>query len=255
MSRDTLRSRAIDALTEEEASAELAALAAEIAHHDRAYHEKDAPEVSDAEYDALVRRNQAIEGRFPELIRADSPSRRVGAKPAEGFATVRHGVPMLSLGNVFDEGEFADFCARIRRFLGLPADEELRFVGEPKIDGLSVNLLYEDGRFVRGATRGDGTAGEDITANLRTLRDLPERLKGGRRKPPRRASRSAARSSWRRPSSSPSTRGRRRSSRSRRGAPRPASASASGRASSPTRATRRPDRSASSTRRSPRGGR
>jgi DNA ligase (NAD+) len=184
MSRDTLRSRAIDALTEEEASAELAALAAEIAHHDRAYHEKDAPEVSDAEYDALVRRNQAIEGRFPELIRADSASRRVGAKPAEGFATVRHGVPMLSLGNVFDEGEFADFCARIRRFLGLPADEELRFVGEPKIDGLSVNLLYEDGRFVRGATRGDGTAGEDITANLRTLRDLPERLKGGRRKPP-----------------------------------------------------------------------
>jgi DNA ligase (NAD+) len=183
MNRDTLRSRAIDALTEEEAAAELATLAAEIAHHDRAYHEKDAPEVSDAEYDALVRRNQAIEGRFPELIRADSASRRVGARPAEGFSTVRHGVPMLSLGNVFDEGEFAEFCARIRRFLGLPAEEELRFVGEPKIDGLSVNLLYEDGRFVRGATRGDGTAGEDITANLRTLRDLPERLKG-RRKPP-----------------------------------------------------------------------
>ncbi len=175
---DALRARAPDALTEEEAAAELAALAAEIAHHDRAYHEKDAPEVSDAEYDALVRRNQAIEGRFPELIREDSPTRRVGAKPAEGFATIRHGVPMLSLSNVFDEAEFAEFCARIRRFLGLPADEPLRFVGEPKIDGLSVNLLYEDGRFVRGATRGDGTTGEDITANLRTLRDLPERLDG-----------------------------------------------------------------------------
>ena len=175
---DALRTRPPEALTEEEAAAELAALAAEIAHHDRAYHEKDAPEVSDAEYDALVRRNQAIEGRFPELIRQDSPSRRVGSKPVEGFATVRHGVPMLSLGNVFDEAEFAEFCARIRRFLGLPAEEPLRFVGEPKIDGLSVNLLYEDGRFVRGATRGDGTTGEDITANLRTLRGLPERLGG-----------------------------------------------------------------------------
>ena len=102
---DALRTRPPEALTEEEAAAELAALAAEIAHHDRAYHEQDAPEVSDAEYDALVRRNQAIEGRFPELIREDSPTRRVGAKPAEGFATVRHGVPMLSLGNAFDDDE------------------------------------------------------------------------------------------------------------------------------------------------------
>jgi DNA ligase (NAD+) len=178
MSDDALRTRPPDALTEEEAAAELAALAAEIAHHDSAYHEKDAPEVSDAEYDALVRRNQAIEARFPELIREDSASRRVGAQPAEGFATVRHGVPMLSLGNAFDEADFIEFCARIRRFLGLPAEEPLRFVGEPKIDGLSVNLLYEDGRFVRGATRGDGTTGEDITANLRTLRGLPERLGG-----------------------------------------------------------------------------
>jgi DNA ligase (NAD+) len=183
MTDAALRARPPDALTEEEAAAELAALAAEIAHHDRAYHEKDAPEVSDAAYDALVRRNQAIEGRFPELIREDSPSRRVGTRPAEGFSTVRHGVPMLSLGNAFDGADFNEFCARIRRFLGLPADEPLRFVGEPKIDGLSVNLLYEDGRFVRGATRGDGTTGEDITANLRTLRDLPEKLKG-RSKPP-----------------------------------------------------------------------
>lgn len=175
---DALRARPIDALTEDEAAEELARLAAEIAHHDQAYHELDAPEVTDAEYDALVRRNRAIEARFPELIREDSPSRRVGAKPAEGFAKSRHGVPMLSLDNVFSAEEFAEFCARIRRFLGLPAEEPLRFVGEPKIDGLSVNLLYERGRFVRGATRGDGTEGEDITANLRTLRDLPFRLSG-----------------------------------------------------------------------------
>ena len=173
-----LRARPVEALTAEEAAAELAALAAEIAHHDRLYHEQDAPEISDAEYDALVRRNRAIEGRFPELIRPDSPSRRVGAQAAEGFAKFVHGVPMLSLDNAFDEADFAGFCDRIRRFLGLDAATPLRFVGEPKIDGLSVNLLYEDGRFVRGGTRGDGLAGEDVTANLRTLKDLPLRLKG-----------------------------------------------------------------------------
>jgi DNA ligase (NAD+) len=178
VSESALRSRAPEALTEEEAVAELAALAAEIAHHDRAYHELDAPEVSDAEYDRLVRRNRAIEAQFPELIREDSPSHRVGAKPAEVFSKSRHGEPMLSLDNVFGEAEFSEFCARIRRFLGLPAAEVLCFVGEPKIDGLSVNLLYENGRFVRGATRGDGTEGEDVTVNLRTLRDLPQRLKG-----------------------------------------------------------------------------
>ncbi len=177
MSTTTLRSQPPEALTEAEAAAELARLAAEIAHHDRAYHERDAPEISDADYDALVRRNRAIEARFPELIREDSPSRRVGAAAAEGFSKVRHGVPMLSLDNAFAPEDFHEFCARIRRFLGLK-DDVLHFVGEPKIDGLSVNLLYEDGRFVRGATRGDGTEGEDITANLRTLRDLPLRLKG-----------------------------------------------------------------------------
>ncbi len=169
--------RPVEALTEEEAAAELARLAAEIAHHDRAYHENDAPEVSDADYDALVRRNRAIEARFPELIRADSPSRRVGTAPAEGFAKLKHGVPMLSLDNAFAPEAFAEFCARIRRFLGLK-DDVLHFVGEPKIDGLSVNLTYENGRFLRGATRGDGAEGEDITANLKTLRDLPLRLKG-----------------------------------------------------------------------------
>ncbi len=167
----------MDTLTPDKAAAELARLAAEIARHDRAYHEQDAPEISDAEYDALVRHNRAIEARFPALVRADSPSHRVGASPAEGFAKLRHGVPMLSLDNAFGPEDFAEFCARIRRFLGL-MEEVLDFVAEPKIDGLSVNLTYENGRFIRGATRGDGAEGEDITANLRTLPSLPLRLKG-----------------------------------------------------------------------------
>jgi len=175
--QDTLRSRPPETLTEEEAAAELAALAAEIAEHNRAYYELDAPTISDAEYDALFRRNAAIEARFPELVREDSPNRRPGGAPTEQFAKVRHGMPMLSLDNAFNAEDFAEFCARIRRFLGLK-DETLCFVGEPKIDGLSVNLIYEDGRFVRGATRGDGTVGEDVTQNLRTLKDLPLRLKG-----------------------------------------------------------------------------
>ncbi len=172
----TPRSRDIDTLTEEEAAAELAALAAEIAHHDALYHGRDAPEITDADYDALVLRNRGIEARFPALIREDSPSRRVGAATTEGFAKSRHGEPMLSLNNVFSEGEFAEFCASIRRFLGLSPEEPLRFVAEPKIDGLSINLLYENGAFIKGATRGDGTEGEDVTANLLTLATLPRRL-------------------------------------------------------------------------------
>jgi DNA ligase (NAD+) len=176
MTDASLRARKVEQLTEEEAQAELTALAAEIAHHDEAYHRHDAPEISDAAYDALVSRNRAIEARFPELVRADSPSRRVGAEAAEGFAKLRHGVPMLSLDNAFGDDDFREFCARIRRFLGLPADQVLDFVGEPKIDGLSVNLTYENGRFARGATRGDGAEGEDITANLLTLADLPRSL-------------------------------------------------------------------------------
>jgi DNA ligase (NAD+) len=176
MTDAALRARKVEQLTEEEAQAELTALAAEIAHHDALYHGKDAPEISDADYDALIRRNRAIEARFPELIRHDSPSRRVGAEPAEGFSQLRHGIPMLSLDNAFDETDFAEFGARIRRFLGLPADERLEFVGEPKIDGLSINLIYENGRFIRGATRGDGITGEDVTANLLTLTDLPRQL-------------------------------------------------------------------------------
>jgi len=164
------------ALTEAEAAAELAALAAEIARHDALYHGQDAPEISDAAFDALTARNRAIEARFPQLVRDDSPSRRVGHAAAEGFAKARHGEPMLSLNNVFAEAEFAEFCASIRRFLGLAPEEPLAFVAEPKIDGLSINLLYEDGAFIRGATRGDGTEGEDVTANLLTIADLPRRL-------------------------------------------------------------------------------
>jgi DNA ligase (NAD+) len=163
-------------LTEAEAAAELARLAELIAAADRAYHERDAPEITDAEYDALRRRNEAIEARFPALVRADSPSRRVGAAPAGGFAKVAHLVPMLSLGNAFAPEDFAEFCERIRRFLGLK--EALAFVGEPKIDGLSISLTYEDGVFVRGATRGDGSEGEDVTANLRTMDAVPQRLAG-----------------------------------------------------------------------------
>ena len=179
MSGTKPRAGDVGGLTEEQAAAELERLAAEIAHHDALYHEQDAPELSDADYDWLVRRNRAIEKRFPQLVRADSPSKRVGAKAAEGFAKVRHLAPMLSLDNAFDEEEFAEFAARIRRFLGLPADEALAFVGEPKIDGLSINLLYEDGAFVRGATRGDGAEGEDVTRNLLTLADLPRSLPKG----------------------------------------------------------------------------
>ena len=166
-----------DQLTPAEAAAELARLAGEIARLDVAYHERDVPEATDAEYDALRRRNAAIEALHPGLVRGDSPSRRVGSAPAGGFARLAHGTPMLSLDNAFAAEDFAEFCARIRRFLGL-GEVVLDFVGEPKIDGLSISLTYEDGRFVRGATRGDGLEGEDVTANLRTLASLPQRLAG-----------------------------------------------------------------------------
>jgi DNA ligase (NAD+) len=167
----------VDTLTEAEAAAELTRLAAEMERHDALYAEA-APEISDAEYDALRVRNAAIEARFPALIRPDSPSLKVGAPVSSQFAEVRHGVPMLSLDNAFDESDVADFAARIRRFLRLPADEPLAFVAEPKIDGLSANIRYEDGVLVQGATRGDGRAGEDITANLKTISDIPHRLSG-----------------------------------------------------------------------------
>ncbi|HTZ37570.1 MAG TPA: NAD-dependent DNA ligase LigA [Stellaceae bacterium] len=175
---------AVEGLTEEEAAAELARLAAELAHHDQLYHAKDAPEISDAEYDALRRRNSAIEARFPELIRADSPSRRVGAAPAAGFAKVTHAVPMLSLDNAFDDADVRDFFAGIRNFFRRPEDvarvelDAIEVMAEPKIDGLSAAVRYEDGRLVLGATRGDGVTGEDVTQNIRTLASVPKRLAG-----------------------------------------------------------------------------
>src|SRR5438874_3437598 len=165
-------------LTQAQAKAELERLAAEIGAHDRHYYQKDAPTVSDAAYDALRRRNEEIEARFPQLVRADSPSRRVGAQPSQKFAKVRHAVPMLSLGNAFSDSEVAEFVERIRRFLRLSADEKIVFTAEPKIDGLSCTLRYEEGRLTRGATRGDGTEGEDVTANVRTLADIPKELRG-----------------------------------------------------------------------------
>jgi DNA ligase (NAD+) len=162
----------------ENAAAELARLGEEIARHDQAYHGQDAPLISDAEYDALRARFTALEARYPALARADSPARRVGAAPAEAFGKVAHRVPMLSLDNVFSADGFAAFVARARRFLGLGEGDGVAFVGEPKIDGLSISLTYEDGVFVRGATRGDGSVGEDVTANLRTIAALPKRLRG-----------------------------------------------------------------------------
>ncbi|MBV9883551.1 MAG: NAD-dependent DNA ligase LigA [Sphingomonadaceae bacterium] len=166
-------------MTEAEAAAELEHLAREIAHHNRLYHTDDAPEISDAEYDALVRRNAALEAEFPHLIREDSPSRQVGAAPAGHLAKVRHALPMLSLDNAFSEAEVADFLARIRRFLSLGESETVMLTAEPKIDGLSCSLRYEKGALVLAATRGDGTTGEDVTANARTIKDIPKRLPAG----------------------------------------------------------------------------
>ena len=167
----------VDRLTEGEAAAELERLASEIAHHDALYYRQDQPEISDAEYDALRERNAAIEARFPHLIREDSPSARVGAEPVEAFGKVMHAVPMLSLGNVFDDEGVRDFLERIRRFLGLETVEGLAFTAEPKIDGLSITLRYEKGRLVQGATRGDGYQGENVTANVRTIADIPKAIK------------------------------------------------------------------------------
>jgi DNA ligase (NAD+) len=171
---------AAEALTEVQAKAELKRLAAEIAAHDKSYYQDDAPKVSDAEYDALRQRNAAIEARFPDLTRADSPSRRVGAAPSGRFAKVRHIIPMLSLGNAFAERDVVDFVDGIRRFLGLQEHDEIAFSAEPKIDGLSMALRYENGDLVTGATRGDGDEGEDVTANVKRIEDIPRRLKGTR---------------------------------------------------------------------------
>jgi DNA ligase (NAD+) len=172
----------VEKLTAREAEKELSRLAQEIAKHDKRYYQQDAPTISDAEYDALRRRNEAIEARFPALKRVDSPSDRVGATPAERFEKVTHRVPMLSLGNAFADEDVVEFFGRVRRFLNLGESEPVEVVAEPKIDGLSITLRYDGGKFVQGATRGDGNEGEDVTRNLRTIRaDVPAILKG---KPP-----------------------------------------------------------------------
>jgi DNA ligase (NAD+) len=168
----------VDALTPAQGKAEHARLEAELREHDEAYYQRDAPTVSDAEYDALRRRYEAIEHRFPDLRTLASLTRKVGAAPARGFAKVRHAVPMLSLQNAFAEEDVADFVGRIRRFLNLKEDEALTLTAEAKIDGLSMSLRYEDGVLVRAATRGDGEEGEDVTANIKTLKEVPHQLKG-----------------------------------------------------------------------------
>lgn len=164
-------------LTEAEAAAELERVAAELAGHDARYFQDDAPTISDGDYDALKRRNLDIEARFPALVRPDSPSRKVGAPLAAAFSEVTHGTPMLSLDNAFSDAEAVEFDARVRRFLRL-GDEPVAYTAEPKIDGLSASIRYEAGRLVQGATRGDGRVGEDVTANLRTVSEIPHRLAG-----------------------------------------------------------------------------
>ncbi|MGA1802637.1 NAD-dependent DNA ligase LigA [Rhizobium sp. HT1-10] len=166
----------VEDLTEADAAAELERLAQAIAHHDALYHGKDAPEISDADYDALKRRNDAIEARFPALVRMDSPSRHVGAAPSETFAQITHARPMLSLDNTFSQEDVQDFVAGIYRFLGRLPDQSIAFTAEPKIDGLSMSIRYENRRMVSAATRGDGTTGENVTANIRTIKEIPNTL-------------------------------------------------------------------------------
>jgi DNA ligase (NAD+) len=165
-------------LNKAQAKVELKRLALEIESHDKHYYQDDAPKISDADYDALRKRANAIEARFPELVTSESPSQKIGAQPSGRFAKVQHAVPMLSLGNAFSDEDVADFVDRIRRFLKLDADEIPAIVAEPKIDGLSLSLRYENGELVRAATRGDGTTGEDVTGNARTIKDIPNTLKG-----------------------------------------------------------------------------
>ncbi len=169
----------VTSLTVAQAGEELAWLAAQLDAANTAYHRDDAPEISDAAYDALKQRNLALEATFPTLKRADSPSEKVGGALAEGFGKVQHARAMLSLGNAFDDEDVADFDTRIRRYLGMQADELLAYTAEPKIDGLSLSLRYEGGVLVQAATRGDGAVGENVTANARTIDDIPQQISGG----------------------------------------------------------------------------
>jgi DNA ligase (NAD+) len=172
----TVSEKPVEKLSPKEAASELLRLAAEIAHHDERYHGEDAPEISDADYDKLRLRNEAIEARFPELVRDDSPSRRVGSAPQAKFSKIRHRLPMLSLGNGFSDEDVREYLGRIRRFLNLGESAEIEVTAEPKIDGLSLSLRYEKGKLVQGATRGDGTEGENVTANVRTVKDIPNQV-------------------------------------------------------------------------------
>ena len=171
-------SKTVAQLDRDEARVELEHLAVEIARHDQRYYQQDAPEITDADYDALRRRNTEIEARFPDLIRPDSPSTRVGAEPAGAFGKVRHRVPMLSLGNAFEDGDVAEFVDRVRRFLMLDPASPLDITAEPKIDGLSISLRYDNGRLIEASTRGDGAEGENVTANVMTIKEIPHLLAG-----------------------------------------------------------------------------
>ncbi len=166
----------VSEMTSEAAAAELEFLSKELARHDTLYHGKDAPEITDAEYDALKRRNEEIEAAFPLLVLDDSPSRKVGAAPASGFAQITHARPMLSLDNLFEDEDVTDFVAGIYRFLGQLPDNSIAFTAEPKIDGLSMSIRYENRRMVSAATRGDGAVGENVTANIRTISEIPQEL-------------------------------------------------------------------------------
>src|ERR1700752_841967 len=168
----------VEDLAAKQAAAEHARLHAELTEHDKRYYQDDKPTVTDAEYDALRKRYGAIEERFPDLKTLESLTFKVGAAPTGRFAKIRHSVPMLSLDNAFTQGGGTRFVDRTRRFLKLDAGEPLAFTAEPKIDGLSMSLRYEQGKLVNAATTGDGTVGEDVTANIRTLKDVPQTLKG-----------------------------------------------------------------------------
>src|SRR4030081_319995 len=168
----------VESLTKAQAKVELKRLALEIESHDKHYYQEDAPKISDAAYDALRQRVNAIEARFPELVTSESPTQKIGAAPSGRFGKVQHAVPMLSLGNAFSDQDVADFVDRVRRFPKLGPDDIPAIVAEPKIDGLSLSLRYENGELVRAATRGDGFEGEDVTANARTIKDIPNTLKG-----------------------------------------------------------------------------
>src|SRR2546429_3084501 len=168
----------VEGLTKAQAKVEHKRLALELEGHDRRYYQDDAPSVTDAEYDALRQRFNAIETRSPDLVTSESPSQKIGAAPSGRFKKVRHAVAMLSLDNAFAEEDVLDFVGRIRRFLKLGDDDRIDFSAEPKIDGLSMSLRYEGGELITAATRGDGAEGEDVTANIRTLKDVPQKLKG-----------------------------------------------------------------------------